>query len=128
MSESKKHSPEEIIRDTKYQILISNRGYIQAMQMAIDNLKDMNPKDRMEFAASLTMVIDAMRSSIKGWSKWCDPITLNGITLEQYQEIFPQMRDITKQWLEIDKKITEIKTQQLEDEMEKDKKTLFYSS
>ena len=106
----------QIIKLKIQEILMSNEGYLNGIELALENIDGMKPEDRLSYAAGVFLLVHSMASSVDGWEKWDDVITLEGITLKQFEKIFPKMKKITKEWLEIDYYITKAKTDQLREE------------
>lgn len=95
-------------------LIQGNKKYIEMCTQIIDEIDKQEPKDRLEYATALLVIISAMNGSIQGWLKWCNIKSMDNLKFEEFKDIYPKMRKIAKEWIKIDKEITEAKMKELE--------------
>lgn len=95
-----------------------NKEYVKMCKVAIKDMEDnCNPRDRLEAGVALEFVVNHMGISINGWKKWCNLRGMNVITDEEFKELIPKLTKLAIKWIKVDKKITEAKTKELEEEL-----------
>lgn len=109
--------PDDMIKMARLRGIDVNKKHIQFLKEAIEKIKSDDPKDRLEAAVSLEIVIHAMNVSIDGWKHWCSLRGMNIITDKEFEDLLPKMKKLAIKWLEIDKKITAVKTKEMEEEL-----------
>lgn len=109
--------PHEVIKMMSQSSINSNKIHIQFLNEAMDKIKSNKPSDRMESAVALELIIKIMDVSINRWKNWCNLNAMNLITEKEFKKLLPQIRGLALKWLEIDKKITEDKTIEMEKEL-----------
>lgn len=113
----KKLNKDDIRKITLQKIIQSNKGYIELCNQSIEEINKCDPKDRLEYALSILIIVSVMNGSIQGWAKWCNLKPMNDIKMEEFKEIFPRMKELAKEWITIDKEITKTKVEELEEEL-----------
>ena len=74
---------------------------------ALDEIKKLEPDDRLGLYASLIRMNSALFESVRGWDAWLrNPSFINTFTQEELTEIFKQFKDVCTQFLEEDVKWT----------------------
>ena len=95
-----------------------NKSYIILCKQSIEDIeKNCNPKDRLEAGIAIELIINHMAFSITGWKAWCNLKGMNIISNKEFKELIPKLTKLSIKWIEIDKKITESKTKELEEEL-----------
>ena len=113
-----KLNPDEIIKNSLKRSINMNKGYVERCQQNINNMEESDePKDRIAAAVELETIIKYMDVSIDGWLQWCTLRSMNIISDKEFKEILPKMKKLAIKWIEIDKKITIIKTKEMEEEL-----------
>ena len=70
---------------------------------ALDEIKKLEPDDRLGLYASLIRMNSALFESVRGWDAWLrNPSFINTFTQEELKEIFKQFKDVCIQFLEED--------------------------
>jgi len=99
------------------QIAQGNRQYLKMIEMSIEELKKLDPTDRLGYAFGILLIVGSLSGSLQGWAKWCNVKNMQSINLDEFKKIFPKMRKLTIEWLKIDHEITEAKTIEIEKEL-----------
>jgi len=74
---------------------------------ALDDLKKLEPADRLGFYASLIRMNSALFESVRGWDSWLrNPSFIDTFTESELKEIYTQFKDICVRFLEEDVKWT----------------------
>ncbi len=70
---------------------------------SIDEIKKLEPADRLGLYASLIRMNSALFESVRGWDSWLrNPSFIETFTEEELKEIFKQFKDVCLQFLEED--------------------------
>ena len=101
-----------------------NKNYIKALKNAIEAIKKLDPKDRLDYAVALSTLVNSVKGSLKGWEVWMDFRSMDLLTKEEMEKVFLPMRKATIIWLKADKEITEAKTKEMETKHKKTAKKL----
>jgi len=109
--------PDEALKYAKRKVAETNRRYIKMIEATLKFINELDPNDRLGYAFAVQMVVSAMMGSLKGWEKWCNIKNMNSIKLEEFQEIFPKMKALMEEWLNIDLAITMAKTREIEEDL-----------
>jgi len=74
---------------------------------ALDEIRKLEPKDRLGLYASLIRMNSALFESIRGWDTWLrNPTFIDTFTEEELKDIYKQFKDICVKFLEEDVKWT----------------------
>jgi len=74
---------------------------------ALDEIRKLEPKDRLGLYASLIRMNSALFESVRGWDTWLrNPTFIDTFTEEELKEIYKQFKDICVKFLEEDVKWT----------------------
>ncbi len=88
----------------------TGESYIKAMEYNLKLMEEAKPKDRLEYSKELLRCVQILMLSAKGWKAWLANYDIvDTITLEEFQEIFPKMREIISGFVKLDLKITKSK-------------------
>jgi hypothetical protein len=70
---------------------------------ALDEIKKLDPTDRLGLYASLIRMNSALFESVRGWDSWLrNPTFIDTFTQEELKEIFGQFKDVCVRFLEED--------------------------
>ncbi len=70
---------------------------------ALDDIKKLEPADRLGLYASLIRMNSALFESVRGWDSWLrNPSFIDTFTEEELKDIFKQFKDVCLQFLEED--------------------------
>lgn len=105
--------PEKFIKIKKQEIMRMNQEYLDMLKIIIKQVKELKPEDRLDYASGLNKIIIALSGSIHGWETWCNVDNMCDIELKEFEEYFPKMKKMAIEWLEIDYKITKLKSKDL---------------
>lgn len=90
--------------------LETGKSYLQAMEYNLKLMEDAKPKDRLEYAKELLRCIQILTLSVKGWRAWLGNYdVIDNITLEEFQEVFPKMRQLITDFVKLDLELTKKK-------------------
>ncbi len=74
---------------------------------ALDEIKKLEPADRLGLYASLIRMNSALFESVRGWDSWLrNPSFIETFTEEELKDIFKQFKGVCLQFLEEDVKWT----------------------
>ena len=74
---------------------------------ALDEIKKLDPKDRLGLYAALIRLNSALFESVRGWDTWLrNPTFIDTFTEEELQEICKQFKEVCVKFLEEDVKWT----------------------
>jgi hypothetical protein len=74
---------------------------------ALDDIKKLEPVDRLGLYASLIRMNSALFESVRGWDSWLrNPSFIETFSEEELKDIFKQFKDVTLRFLEEDVKWT----------------------
>jgi hypothetical protein len=77
---------------------------------ALDDIKKLEPTDRLGLYASLIRMNSALFESVRGWDSWLrNPSFIDTFTETELKEIYAQFKDICLKFLEEDVKWTGMK-------------------
>ena len=81
---------------------------------ALDEIRKLEPKDRLGLYASLIRMNSALFESVRGWDTWLrNPTFIDTFSEEELKEIYKQFKDICVKFLEEDIKWTGTKEKSL---------------
>lgn len=87
--------------------LETGKSYLQAMEYNLKLMEEAKPKDRLEYAKELLRCMQILTLSVKGWRSWLANYEIvDNITLEEFQEIYPKMRQLITDFVKLDLEIT----------------------
>lgn len=110
--------PQKLERMTMIRSIEMNKKYTEMCRQTIKDLEDnCNPKDRLEAGVAIEFIVNYMAISIEGWRKWCNLKGMNILTDEEFKELVPKLTKLAVKWIKADKKITEAKTKEMEEEL-----------
>lgn len=70
---------------------------------ALEEIKKLDPKDRLGFYASLIRMNSALFESVRGWDSWLrNPTFIDTFAEEELMEIYKEFKDICIRFLEVD--------------------------
>jgi hypothetical protein len=70
---------------------------------ALDDIKKLDPADRLGLYASLIRMNSALFESVRGWDSWLrNPSFIETFTEDELKEIYKQFKDVCVQFLEED--------------------------
>jgi len=93
----------------------NTKNYIMAMEENIKLLEEFKPKDRLGFVKGIVRCIQILNVSIKGWASWVGNYEiLDDLTLEELEEIYPQMKQLVIDFVKLDLAITKKKFSEVE--------------
>jgi len=100
---------------TEEEEVISGKTYLEAMEHNLKTMEDAKPKDRLEYVKELMRCIQILALSVRGWSAWLANYNIvDTITLEEFQEIYPKMRQFIDDFVRLDLEITKKKFVEVE--------------
>jgi hypothetical protein len=74
---------------------------------ALEEVKKLDPSDRLGLYASLIRMNSALFESVRGWDSWLrNPSFIETFTEEELKEIYKQFKDVCVRFLEEDVKWT----------------------
>lgn len=74
---------------------------------ALDDIKKLEPADRLGLYACLIRMNSALFESVRGWDSWLrNPSFIDTFTEEELKDIFKQFKDVCLRFLEEDVKWT----------------------
>jgi hypothetical protein len=74
---------------------------------AVEDIKKLEPADRLGLYASLIRMNSALFESVRGWDSWLrNPSFIDTFTEEELKDIFKQFKDVCLRFLEEDVKWT----------------------
>lgn len=95
---------------TKTDVFEPAKQYVKMLSKLIKSLEKTKPKDRLEYAVELNNCLNALSISVKGWKQWLTNLdTLQTLTIEDFQNFYPEMIETTIRFLKMDAKITKKK-------------------
>lgn len=115
----KKMSEKDIKKMAIQKAIDGNKAYVELCNQIIEEIDRNDPKDRLEYAVGILIIVSAMTKSLQGWANWCAIRPMDNIKLDEFENIYPKMKELSKEWIKIDKDITEAKTKDLEEELKK---------
>lgn len=114
---------EDMIRMQKQQMINANKGYVKSLEKALKTMKelmDKKDKDRLDYAFILVSMVFIMKSSVEGWSKWCNITKLQDIfdNKEEMEKTITEMLKIVTKWIQMDIDVTKKTMKNIEAGME----------
>jgi hypothetical protein len=74
---------------------------------ALEEIRKLDPKDRLGLYASLIRMNSALFESIRGWDSWLrNPSFIDTFTEDELKEIYAQFKEVTIRFLDEDVKWT----------------------
>jgi len=101
------------------------KKWTEQIQELLDQLNeiDKKPKDRLGYARAISALLAALNFSLKGWTQWFSSIaTLESISEEDYKQLYEEMKPHIFALLELDKRVTKKREDEIEREERKKKK------
>lgn len=81
--------------------------WIKETKKSKEEIKKLKKKDRLETAASLVKLHNAISASLKGWAAWLtNPTVLDQLTEEELLETFKVFQKLALEFLDLDIKMT----------------------
>lgn len=97
--------------------------YIKLLGHFIETINKVKPKDRLEYAFAISQLLSGVLTSIKGWQQWMNDLEkINTLSMEDFKEIYPELKKTTIKFLEIDIDITKKKLKEAKSYYKKIKK------
>jgi hypothetical protein len=85
-------------------------SWVEERAKALDDIKKLEPTDRLGLYASLIRMNSALFESVRGWDSWLrNPSFIDTFTESELKEIYAQFREICLKFLQEDVKWTGIK-------------------
>jgi hypothetical protein len=82
-------------------------SWTEERNKALDEIKKLEPIDRLGLYASLIRMNSALFESVRGWDSWLrNPSFIDTFSEEELKDIFKQFKDVCLQFLEEDVKWT----------------------
>jgi hypothetical protein len=80
-----------------------NLSWTEERNKALDEIKKLEPADRLGLYASLIRMNSALFESVRGWDSWLrNPSFIDTFTQDELKEIFKQFKDVCVRFLEED--------------------------
>lgn len=77
--------------------------WVKTTKAKIEEIKKLNPKDRLQYAAACAQCANHIYNSIGGWMSWLtNPVLLNDFDEETFGEFWSFFRKFTTEFLEFD--------------------------
>jgi len=109
----KNATEEEMKAFAELQIAEANKQYIKALKEHLKVIKELDPKDRLDLAYAIWVIIVSMKGSIKGWDTWLNFRSMNLISEKDMKKIASTMKELAMKWIQVDIDITQTKTDEL---------------
>src|SRR5271157_3949314 len=78
-------------------------SWTEERNKALDEIKKLEPADRLGLYASLIRMNSALFESVRGWDSWLrNPTFIDTFSQEELKEIFGQFKDVCVRFLEED--------------------------
>jgi hypothetical protein len=78
-------------------------SWTEERNKALDEIKKLEPADRLSLYASLIRMNSALFESVRGWDSWLrNPSFIDTFTQDELKEIFKQFKDVCVRFLEED--------------------------
>lgn len=88
----------------------SVKNYVKIMEYNLKLIQESKPEDRLQFAKDLMTCLQVMKISLKGWEAWLSSYSIvDRITLAEFQELYPKMKQLVIDFVELDLKTTQKK-------------------
>ena len=82
-------------------------SWTEERNKALDDIKKLEPADRLGLYASLIRMNSALFESVRGWDSWLrNPSFIDTFSEEELKDIFKQFKDVCLRFLEEDVKWT----------------------
>lgn len=102
-----------------------NKIYMEQLKQTLEAIEEVDKKpdkDRLTYANMINHLIGVLLGSLHGWQKWCNLNSMDTLlTIDEMKDIVPKMKQLVKEWIEMDIIITKAKTDDIEKEMGKKK-------
>lgn len=87
--------------------MFGSLSWTEERTKALEEIKKLDPSDRLGFYASLIRMNSALFESVRGWDTWLrNPSFIDTFTESELKEIHTQFKDICLKFLEEDVKWT----------------------
>ncbi len=81
----------------------TNLSWTEERNKALDEIKKLDPNDRLGLYACLIRMNSALFESVRGWDSWLrNPSFIETFTQEELKDIFKQFKDVCVRFLEED--------------------------
>jgi hypothetical protein len=88
----------------------ANLSWAEERNKALEEIKKLDPRDRLGLYASLIRMNSALFESVRGWDSWLrNPSFIETFTETELKEIYAQFKNICAKFLEEDVKWTGMK-------------------
>jgi hypothetical protein len=85
----------------------SHLSWAEERNRAVEEIKKLDPSDRLGFYASLIKLNTALFESVRGWDSWLrNPAFIDTFAESELKEIYSQFKEVTLRFLEEDVKWT----------------------
>lgn len=115
-------SIEQITEQLEVQTIKINKAYMIQLTKTLEFIEELDKKpdkDRLRYANMISQLIGILIGSIKGWQSWMNFNSMdNLLSLEEMKEIVPKMKELVKEWVNIDLILTKAKTENVEKQYE----------
>jgi hypothetical protein len=82
-------------------------SWVEERAKALEDIKKLEPSDRLGLYASLIRMNSALFESVRGWDSWLrNPTFIDSFTEGELKEIYAQFKDVCVRFLEEDVKWT----------------------
>jgi hypothetical protein len=89
-------------------------SWTEERNKALDEIKKLEPADRLALYASLIRMNSALFESVRGWDSWLrNPSFIDTFNQDELKEIFKQFKDVCVRFLEEDVRWTAKKEKSL---------------
>ena len=88
----------------------ANLSWTEERSKALDEIKSLDPKDRLGLYAALIRMNSALFESVRGWDSWLrNPSFIETFTEEELKDIYAQFKSVCVKFLEEDVRWTGMK-------------------
>jgi len=95
-------SEEQVKTLQEQQIININTKYIKILKHSLKTIKELDPKDRLELARAIWVIVECMKGSIQGWDAWLNLQSMTFISEEDLKKILPIMKEVALKWIQVD--------------------------
>ena len=86
---------------------LANLSWAEERGKALEEVRKLNPNDRLGLYASLIKMNSALFESVRGWDSWLrNPAFIETFAEDELKEIYAQFKEVTIRFLEEDVKWT----------------------
>lgn len=109
----KRYTHEELIAIQEQRIADANTEYIKHLKISLKTIKELDPKDRLDLAHAIWVIVECMKASIKGWDTWLNLRSMKFLSEEDLKKVVPILQKAALKWIQVDVDITQLKTDEL---------------